>query len=110
MRYGKWLAGLVLALGLATSASAQVNNASFGGIDPRQLQYQGVNTSNSVVPIAQPMFFNHTFSLANYLPNLSSFSANPIIGQSQYPTTVQPDASFFAPFGMMRLRPLNVPY
>ena len=110
MRYGKWLAALLLALGLAAPSSAQVNNASFGGIDPRMLRNQAVNTSNSVVPIAQPMFFNHTFSLANYLPNISSFSNSPIIGQSQFPTTYQPDISYFAPFQMRRLTPLNVPY
>jgi hypothetical protein len=110
MRNLKWLAGLVVALGFAAPSFAQVNNASFGGIDPRMLQNQPVNTSASVVPIAQPQFFNHTFSLANFLPNISQFSANPVIGASQYPSTYQPDMSFFAPFGLRRLTPVNVPY
>ena len=110
MRKWQWLAGVVVALGFAAPSFAQVNTASFGGIDPRMLQNQPINTSSSVVPIAQPQFFNHTFSLANFLPNISSFSASPIIGQSQYPSTYQPDASFFAPFGLRRLRPLNISY
>jgi hypothetical protein len=110
MRNLKWLAAGVVALGLAAPASAQVNNASFGGIDPRFLVNQPISTSNSVVPIAQPQFFNHTFSLANFLPNLSSFSANPVTGLSQYPTTFQPGANFFAPFGLRRLQPVAVPY
>ena len=110
MRNLKWLAGLVVALAFAAPSFAQVNNASFGGIDPRLLQNQPISTSSSVVPIAQPQFFNHTFSLANFLPNISSFSANPVIGASQYPTTYQPDLSFFAPFNMRRLTPLNIPY
>ena len=103
MRYGKWLAALVLALGLTASAKAQVS--------PGSLQFVPLSTSNSVVPIAQPQMFNHTFSLANFLPNISSmFSSSPIIGQSQYPMTYQPDVSYFAPFGMRRLTPINVPY
>ena len=104
MRNLKWLAGLVVALGFAAPSFAQVNNASFGGIDPRMLQNQPISTSSSVVPIAQPQFFNHTFSLANFLPNISKFSASPVIGASQYPTTIQPDASYFAPFGLQRLQ------
>jgi hypothetical protein len=110
MRNLKWLAGLVVALGFAAPSFAQVNNASFGGIDPRMLQNQPISTSSSVVPIAQPQFFNHTFSLANFLPNISKFSANPVLGQSQYPSMYQPDISFFQPFGMRRLTPINVPY
>ncbi len=110
MRYWKWLAGLVVALGFAAPSFAQVNNAAFGGIDPRLIQNQPISTSSSVVPIAQPQFFNHTFSLANFLPNISKMSATTTLGQSQYPTTFQPDISYFAPFGMRRLTPLNVPY
>jgi hypothetical protein len=110
MRNLQWLAGVVVALGLAAPALAQVNNAAFGGIDPRMLRNQPVSTSSSVVPIAQPQFFNHTFSLANILPNVSKFSATPVIGSSQYPSLYQPDASFFQPFGMRRLTPINVPY
>jgi hypothetical protein len=110
MRNLKWLAGLVVALGFAAPSFAQVNNASFGGIDPRLLQNQPVSSSSSVVPIAQPQFFNHTFSLANFLPNISAFSASPMTGTSQYPSTYQPDLSFFAPFNMRRFTPLNVPY
>ncbi len=110
MRNWKWLAGLVVALGFAAPSFAQVNNAAFGGIDPRALQNQPINTSASVVPIAQPQFFNHTFSLANFLPNISPFSSSPVIGQSQYPTTFQPDVTYFAPFGMRRLTPIVVPY
>jgi hypothetical protein len=109
MRNRHWLAAAVVGLGFAAPAMAQVNNASFGGIDPRLLRNQPISTSSSVVPIAQPQFFNHTFSLANFLPNISSFSANPVIGTTQYPTTYQPDASYFVPFGMRRLRPIDVP-
>jgi hypothetical protein len=110
MRHLKWLAGLVVVLGFAAPSFAQVNNASFGGISPLMLQNQPINTSASVVPIAQPQFYNHSFSLANFLPNISSFSSSSVIGQSAYPTTFQPDVSFFAPFGMRRLMPINVPY
>jgi hypothetical protein len=110
MRHWKWLAGVVVALGFAAPSFAQVNNASFGGISPAALRNQPISTSSSVVPIAGQQFFNHTFSLANFLPNISSFSANPVIGASQYPTTYQPDLSFFAPFNMRRLTPLNVPH
>ncbi len=110
MRHWKWAAGLVVALGFAAPSFAQVNTASFGGIDPRLMHNQPISTSSSVVPIAQPQFFNHTFSLANFLPNISKFSAQSPLGQSQFPSTYQPDASFFAPFGMRRLTPINVPY
>jgi hypothetical protein len=110
MRYWKWVAGCVVALGFAAPSFAQVNTASFGGISPLALQNQPINTSSSVVPIAKPQFFNHTFSLANFLPNISGFSANPVTGMSQYPTTFQPDISFFAPFQMRRLTPLTIPY
>jgi len=110
MRHWKWLAGVVVALGFAAPSFAQVNNASFGGISPLALQNQPINTSSSVVPIAKPQFFNHTFSLANILPNISGFSANPVTGMSQYPTTFQPDISFFAPFQIRRLTPLTIPY
>jgi hypothetical protein len=108
MRHWKWLAGVVVVLGFAAPSFAQVNNASFGGISPLALQNQPINTSTSVVPIAQPMFFNHTFSLANFLPNISMFSSKPVTGVTQYPTTYQPDISFFEPFQMRRLTPLNV--
>jgi len=100
----------VVALGFAAPSFAQVNNASFGGIDPRLLQNQPVSTSTSVVPIAQPQFFNHTFSLANFLPNISAFSSSPTTGTSSYPSSYQPDMSFFAPFQMRRLTPINVPF
>jgi hypothetical protein len=110
MRYWKWVAAVVVALGFAAPSFAQVNNASFGGISPLALQNQPINTSSSVVPIAQPQFFNHSFSLANFLPNISGFSANPVTGTSQFPTTFQPDLSFFAPFQMRRLTPLTIPY
>ncbi len=110
MRHWKWAAGVVVALGFAAPSFAQTNNASFGGISPLALRNQPVNTSSSVVPIAQPQFFNHTFSLANFLPNISGFSANPVIGSSTYPTSFQPDLSFFAPFQMRRLTPLAIPY
>jgi hypothetical protein len=110
MRNLKWLLGLVVALGFAAPSFAQTNTASFGGIDPRLITNQPISTSSSVVPIAQPQFFNHTFSLANILPNISPFSSKPVIGATQYPSTFQPDISFFAPFGMRRLTPINVPY
>jgi hypothetical protein len=110
MRHWKWLAGLVVALGFAAPSFAQVNNAAFGGIDPRMLRNQPISSSSSVVPIAQPQFFNHTFSLANFLPNFSKFSAQNTMGQSQYPTSYQPDMSFFSAFGLRRLTPINVPY
>jgi hypothetical protein len=110
MRKWQWLAGVVVALGFAAPSFAQVNNASFGGIDPRALRNQPINGSSSVVPVAQPQFFNHAFSLANFLPNLAPFSSSTNMGQSQYPTTMQPDASFFAPFGLRRLTPLQIPY
>jgi len=105
-----WVAPLAAALGFAAPSFAQVNNASFGGIDPSLVRNSPINTNASVVPIAQPQFFNHTFSLANYLPNISSFWSNPTIGTSQYPSTYQPDMTFFAPFGLRRLTPINVPY
>ncbi len=111
MRKWQWLAGAVVALGFAAPSFAQVNNASFGGIDPRALRGEPVTTNSaSVVPVAQPQFFNHTFSLANFLPNLSPFSSTTNLGKSQYPTTMQPDIGFFAPFGLRRLKPLQIPY
>jgi hypothetical protein len=111
MRHWKWAAGVVVALGFAAPSFAQTNTASFGGISPLALRNEPVPTgSASIVPIAKPQFFNHTFSLANFLPNLSSMSANPVIGVSQYPSSYQPDLSWFAPFQMRRLAPLNIPY
>ncbi len=110
MRSLLWGAPLVAALAFAGPSFAQVNNASFGGIDPSLVRNSPINANASVVPIAQPQFFNHTFSLANFLPNISSFWGTPTTGMSTYPNTYQPDMSFFGAFGLRRLTPINVPY
>lgn len=114
MRNLKWLAAGVVALGLAAPAFAQVNTTSFGGIDPRQVRGQMIDTSHSVapVPIAQPQIFNHTFSLANFLPNLSMFTGgtSPVIGMSRYPTADQlPGKEYLKAFGYHRPRGFRTP-
>jgi hypothetical protein len=114
MRKLKWLAAGVVALGASVPALAQVNTASFGGIDPRQVRGQLIDTSHTAapIPIAQPQIFNHTFSLANFLPNISKFSGgtSPVLGMSQFPTADgMPGLEYLKAFGFRRPRGFRPP-
>jgi hypothetical protein len=106
MRRVLW-ASVLLVLSLATPAFAQ-RNSPYGGIDPRMLRSEVVDTSNPVAPIARPQLFNRTFSLANILPSFSSMSAKPILGYSQFPSSDgMPGRYYLKAFGYSRAQPVR---
>ena len=108
MRTVSWAAALVACLALTSSAKAQRSYVPFGGLDPRAVTNVPVDTSTSAAPIAQPQFFNRTFSLANFLPNISSFSAKPLMGQSTFPTASgMPGKNYLKQFGFSRAQPIR---
>jgi hypothetical protein len=79
MRRGPWLAALVIGLGLAAQGRAQKTPATFfGGANPRDIKYQPIDPSHSVVPVAQPkqdkFSFRHLFS--KVIPGLSPAPSN----------------------------------
>ena len=80
---------------------------TFGGVDPTKLTFQPVDTSASVVPIAQPQTRSSVgFKLINLLPRISFPGAKPVVGQSQFPTPADmPGASYLKAFRFQQLGP-----
>jgi hypothetical protein len=110
MRTGKWAAALVLGLGLAAPACAQTITAFNGmnGITPNMIVNQPVDTSQSVVPIAQPQLFTHQFSLTNILPKLGLFSNKSVVGMSNFPSPDGlPGKNYLKAFGYYRPKPIR---
>ena len=87
MRNLVWLAAGALVLALAGSANAQVA-PSFGGVDPRTISFEPVDTRTVLAPIAQPQTFETSFSLTNLLSrfSLGAMSGKSVVGRSYYPT------------------------
>jgi hypothetical protein len=110
MRMVKWAAALVLGLGLAAPAFAQQITSfnGFNGITPGMIVNQPIDTSQSVVPIAQPETFSHQFSLSNILPKLGLFSNQSVMGQSTFPTPDGlPGKNYLKAFGYYRPQPIR---
>ncbi|HXG11947.1 MAG TPA: hypothetical protein VNK04_19480 [Gemmataceae bacterium] len=107
MRRWKW-AAVVLGLVLAAPAWAQ-RTVTFGGVDPLKIVNQPIDTSNSVVPIAQPQrLANVGFSLRNILPRVGLPSAKPVIGRSLFPTPQNmPGANYLRAFHYQRPQPVK---
>jgi hypothetical protein len=93
------------------SAQAQKSGPIFtlGNVDPTQLTFKPIDTSASVVPIAQPQTLSTIgFKLINLLPHISFPGAKPVIGQSQFPTQNQlPGPGYLKAFGFGSGRPGN---
>ena len=107
----KWVAGLVLALGLAAPAFAQSTN-NFGGVNAALLKFEPIDVSQSVapVPIARPQVVSRRFSLTNILPKFSfaAMSNKPVIGFSQFPSQDGlPGKNYLKSFGFGRLQPIE---
>lgn len=68
MRARKWLAGGVLGLALATPVFAQHGAPStfFGGVDPRDIVYKPVDTSNVIAPVSTPSRISFRGILAKF--------------------------------------------
>ncbi len=107
MRMVPWGAAFLLCLGLAAPASAQWT-FTFGGPAPRELQYKVVDTVTSVAPVGTSQTNNRTFSLANFLPQISPMSAKSILGYSQFPSPDGlPGKNYLKSFGFSRAQPIR---
>jgi hypothetical protein len=105
MRALIWLAGLVVGLCWAQSASAQWALSWLGPVGP--IQQQVVDTRNANVAIAQPQVLpNRVFSsmsLTQFIPAAFKGNSAPVLGTSQFPTPAQlPTSSYLKPFGFYR--------
>lgn len=109
MRSCKWLVAVLLVAALGMSARASGPIFSFGNVDPTQLVFKPIDSSASVVPIAQPQTLSTIgFKLINLLPHISLPGATPTIGQSQFPTQNQmPGTGYLKSFGFGNGRPGN---
>jgi hypothetical protein len=91
--------GLALFLGLAMTGPAWAQ--SFGGVNPANIVYTPVDTSQLNVPIAQPQQGRLTsFSLSSLFPNHPVMpGGNQAFGFSHYPTPAQmPGANWLKAF------------
>ncbi len=87
MRVGIGMAGVLLGLGLASPAWAQLT-ITFGGAP--QATRNVLPNLNSSVPIAQPQTGGVTkFSLGSLIPSFSGISNRRVFGHSTYPTQAQ---------------------
>lgn len=95
------LAALALTVAFSSSAQAQRRGPIFfAGVDPTQITNVPIDTSASVVPIAQPQTRSTGFRLIDLFPRISLPGAKPIFGQSQFPTQSQlPNADMLKAFG-----------
>jgi hypothetical protein len=101
MRGGKW--ALALVLGLAAGSPAWAQRTFFGNGTSQPLIFQPVDTSQSQIPIAQPMQVGLASKLANFMPRLTFPTSNkPILGRSVFPTKDQmPGLDYLKQFGYM---------
>ncbi len=102
-------AGMAAALALCGSARAQKTLVFPLTSGNTQLQMQVVDTTQSVVPIAQPQIFNNQFSLANILPKLSPMqSTKTKFGYSQFPSADGlPGRGYLSAFGFSRAQAIK---
>jgi hypothetical protein len=111
MRQGWWLLAGCLVLALGTSARAQIPGPLFftGGVDPTQLVFVPLDTSNSVVPInGIPQSRPTGFRLMDLIPHFSFPGSKPVIGQSLFPTQSQlPGADYLRPFQFRGAPPIG---
>src|SRR5438874_8054751 len=91
MRRALSLGALVLLTVVGSPAHAQrVGPIVFGGgADPTQLVFVPIDTSNSIVPIAQPQTRTGVFKLLDFMPRIVFPNSKPVIGQSVFPSQNQ---------------------
>jgi hypothetical protein len=108
MRIRTALAALAVASLLTAPALAQTA-LTFGGANPTQIILKPVAVPNAGQPIAQPQnSLLQAFSLSNFLPKISFPSANPVHGQSNFPTQANmPGKSYLQQFGYSRPKPIS---
>lgn len=109
MRNVCWLGALLVALAFVAPVKAQTRTfLPFGGVSAQEVRSEPVDTSQVAAPIAQPQTFSRTFSLLNFLPNISRFSAKPVVGQSTFPSADgMPGKSYLKHFGFSRGQPIR---
>ena len=111
MRAPIWLAGLVIGLCWAESASAQGALTWGGPVGP--IQQQVINTQDVNVPIAQPQFLPSrsfsSMSLTQFIPPFfRSANSKPVLGASQFPTPAQmPGSNYLKSFRFYRGTPIQ---
>jgi len=101
MRRGLSLGALVLLLAVGSTAHAQRTGPIFfgGGADPTHLTFVPIDTSQSVVPIAQPQTRSAGFRLLDLMPRITFPGSKPVIGQSTFPSQNQlPGANYLKAF------------
>jgi hypothetical protein len=100
MRVCTWVLALGLGLALAAPASAQ-NIFVFGQNNNRSIVNQPIDTSQSLVPIAQPQFFNVSQRISSFFHTFAPFSAKSPQGYSIFPSPSQmPGPGYLKAFGM----------
>jgi hypothetical protein len=108
MHRGLWLFAVLLALAGVSPAQAQRRSIFFGGVDPTNLTFVPVDTSQSVVPIAQPVTRSTGFRLVDLLPRIPLPGARPVIGRSTFPAESQlPGLDYLKAFQYRPPRPLS---
>ncbi len=108
MHRGWWLCAVLLVLvGVSPAQAQQRRSIFFGGVDPTNLVQVPVDTSQSVVPIAQPVTRPTRFRLVDLLPRITLPGTKPIIGRSVFPTTDQPPEGYLNSFRYRPPRPLT---
>jgi hypothetical protein len=108
MRTRTALAALAGTLLLAAPALAQTA-LTFGGVNPTRITNQPIAIPDSARPIAQPQnTLLGGFSLSNFLPKIPFPSANPVHGQSAFPTPANmPGKAYLNQFGYQRPQPIQ---
>jgi hypothetical protein len=106
MRASKWLAAVVLGLGLAGSAPAQtVNFGSFGSSWSGGIVNQPTDVSTSTVPLASPLYRpNRTvFNTYSFMPHSTRMNNNRVQGFSAFPNPSQmPGTQYLQSFNYYR--------
>jgi hypothetical protein len=83
MRKLSYWAAFTMLLAVASPAMAQ-QAVGFGGVNPAAIVNQPIVTGSS--SSAGIPLFNHSIHLQDFMPHLTTFSNQSVIGQSTYPT------------------------
>ena len=108
MRGGGWLAVLV-GLAVAGPAWAQRTN-TFGGPDPSKLVNRPIDTGQTELPIARPIRAPQPsgFGFNHFFPKTVLPSANPVRGQSVFPTpSNMPGPNYLRYFNVQHPKPVT---
>lgn len=99
MRILTTLAALAFVFVVASPALAQTA-VGFGGVNPAAIVSQPITTGSSTGSIATIPLFDHSIHLKDYFSSVGSFSNQPVIGQSTYPTAENmPGLNYLKAFG-----------